>query len=440
MDQLLAGSMDAEVRALREHPGLFDLLFEYVEALVSEPYDPQLRLTAAMADHMVSIGTLRLRKPSSCLIRAPVAVADDLPLFVLRGGPRAMNMRTKSETAGDRIPWVELRDRWRVDLFFHWVKHDLADHADLLLVDCDVSGEGFEAAGMLARAAADTLVMLSDYSNDQTAPAYHFLADLTGIDVGPKGQHPPSILPVPAGIEVAELELWERGREGFAFNFAKFLPNGSDVSLLRDYEITQAPPYYRLSNRLLILNAPDEGPSISVGPYERLADAILSTRERAVGPPSAEILSTWFADIPGRHNWDVFVSYSTDDQEAALHLRSQLVRSGLRAFVSRSDLAAQIGSSEWLSAIGRVLRRSRTLVALVSASAQKSKWVAQECRDFDSQVQDRGQGILIPICLPSSAPRELGSPLDRYQAIEAPNGLNDTIVAQLIELIRGALR
>jgi hypothetical protein len=93
------------------------------------------------------------------------------------------------------------------------------------------------------------------------------------------------------------------------------------------------------------------------------------------------------------------VSYSTSDYDLALDLRRGLNASGLRPFVAKHDLAAQIGSSEWLTAVRRVLSRSRVLVALVTRSAQQSDWVADECRDFDALVQDRGQGILISLAL-----------------------------------------
>ena len=377
MDQLLTGAGDAEVRQLRQRPGLFDLLFEYTEALLSAPYDPQAGVPAAPDEESMLLGTLRLRRPSSCLTRAPIAASGGEPLFVLRGGPRALGIRANADSAWDRMNWAELRWRWGGDLYFEWMKHDLGDRVDLLFVDCDPGGDGHDAVVMLATSAADTLVMLSDYSNEQTAPAYHFLADITGIDVGLNRPHPASILPVPAGIESAELELLARGQDGFAFNFAKFLPEGCDLNLLREYEIPQTPPNYRLASQVLAWNRTEPQRVALVEPYARLADAILRTHQRARAPLAVEILSQRLADLPGRHNWDVFVSYSTNDHDIALTLRRRLVDSGLRPFVAQYDLAAQIGSSEWLAAIRRVLSRSRVLVALVTASAQKSEWVAQ---------------------------------------------------------------
>jgi hypothetical protein len=439
MDKLLCGASDVEVGALRRHPGLFDLLFEYTEALLSAPYDPQAAAASASADDSVSIGTLSLRRPSSRLIRAPIAVSAGEPLFLLRGGPRAFDRRADAGSAWDRANWAELRARWGGDIYFQWMKHDLANRVDLLLVDCDLSGDGAVAVDMLATSAADTLVMLTNYSNDQTALAYHFLADLTGIDAGLVRPHPASILPVPAGIELAECELLARGREGFAFNFAKFLPKDSDAYLLFRCEIPQAPSHYRLTNELLTSKKADQQPSHLVGPYTQLADAILVTRLKAAAQWSAEILSQRFANLPGRRNWDVFVSYSTNDHETALILRRHLIDSGLRPFIAHCDLAAQIGSSEWLAAIRDVLGRSRVLVALISESALKSKWVAQECRDFDAQVRDRGQGILIPVCLPPVTAHDLDSPLSHYQAIGSPKDPTEAVVSQLIDLIRGAL-
>jgi hypothetical protein len=109
--------------------------------------------------------------------------------------------------------WVELRERWGGDLYFEWIKHDLADRVDLLLVDCDLSGDGRDAVEMLATSAADVLVVLSNYSNDQTAPTFDFLMDLTGADASSGRSNPASILLVPAGIEVfTEYTRYRDGR------------------------------------------------------------------------------------------------------------------------------------------------------------------------------------------------------------------------------------
>src|SRR5262249_3961542 len=153
--------------------------------------------------------------------RASLAMSGVEPPFVLRGGPRVPDA-VVATTTPSRL-WADLRDRWGGGLYFEWIKHDLAERIDLLLMDCDPHGVGQDTVAMLATSAADILVLLSDYSNDQTAAAYHFLADLTGVDRGVDLPRRPSILPVPAGIERTEMELHARGQEGFAFNFAKFL-------------------------------------------------------------------------------------------------------------------------------------------------------------------------------------------------------------------------
>ena len=439
MDLLLAGPGDVELDELQARPGLFDLLFEYTQALLAAPYDPRAAAPAAPAEDCASLGTLRLRRPSSCLTRAAIAVPGNEPLFVLRGGPRAPATHDAPGGAEHRMDWAGLRHRWGGDLYLEWLKLDLVDHVDFLLVDCDLTGDGYDAVRMLATSAADTLVMLSNYSDDQTVSAHHFLTDLTNSDASPHRPNPLSILPVPAGIELSEMDLRARGQKKFVSGFAKFLPENWDDELLREYEIPETPAYHRLGNKLVTWNYGEGSWAPPVTPYARLADAILRTRGTAVSS-TAEILSQRIAELPSRNNWDVFVSYSTDDQELAIMLRRHFAEAGLRSFVAQYDLAAHIGSSEWLAAMRRVLGRSRVLVALVTASARKSEWVAQECRDFDALVHDRGQGLIVPVCLSPVTPRDLDQPLNRYQAIDSSNGLSETALAQLIDLVRGALR
>src|SRR5215469_554361 len=436
MDQLFAGGDNAEIHAIRQKPGLFDLLHEYRYAMLSAPYEPSTELLSLPQDS-VSLGTLRLRRPSRCLIKASIVIPGSAPLYLLRGGPRMLGARGQSDTLGDPLDWGELRSRWGGDIYFDWLKYDLSSCVDFLFVDCEPGADAHFALEMLATS-ADTLVMLSDYSNDQTASAYHFLADLTGVDEGVERPHPACIIPVPAGIGVAEMELVSQGRKGFEFNFAKFLPKGWEGDSLRQWEIPTVPDYYRFTTKVVAWGEPKGGTDALLTAYKHLADAILHSRQLASAPQTESILSERMAGVMGRQNWDVFVSYSINDYDIALDLRHNLLRRGLRPFVSQCDLTSQTGSSEWLAAIQRVLDRTRVLVVLLTPSAQKSVWVEKECNDFHDRVQSGRKGMLIPVCLAPVTSQDLDDRLTRYQAVNCPNGLAQDTMEQVIGLVRGA--
>jgi TIR domain len=98
------------------------------------------------------------------------------------------------------------------------------------------------------------------------------------------------------------------------------------------------------------------------------------------------------ADASRRARWDVFISYSSKNQETALRLREWLRKCELRAFLSSRDLSFEIGTSKWLEAVDSVLERSGVLVLLATEEASSSEWVQHELEKFS-----RYKRLILPL-------------------------------------------
>jgi len=80
-------------------------------------------------------------------------------------------------------------------------------------------------------------------------------------------------------------------------------------------------------------------------------------------------------------NYDVFLSFSSKDEEAAKPVWQELSLSGLRVFWSDETLKRNVGQS-FFEVAQEALMSSRHLVLLMSANAAESEWVKLEYQTF----------------------------------------------------------
>lgn len=91
-------------------------------------------------------------------------------------------------------------------------------------------------------------------------------------------------------------------------------------------------------------------------------------------------------DIPGSDNYDVFISYKSEDQKLAELVYEFLVSKGKKVFFSCVSLP-QLGKSEYQEAIMDALHHSQHFV-LVSSNIQyiNSNWIMYECKMFVNRI------------------------------------------------------
>jgi TIR domain-containing protein len=148
---------------------------------------------------------------------------------------------------------------------------------------------------------------------------------------------------------------------------------------------------------------------------------------------NAQTVAALLLDARQRVQWDVFISYSSSDEEIAIRLRELLRKSNIRTFLAGIDLTQEIGSQKWFDALNLVLERSKVMILLASARALESNWVNHEIAEFVKRPR-----LLVPIPL---GEHKLPAMLTDYQIVSWDGDLEaSATIRRLLELVLGGLR
>lgn len=139
--------------------------------------------------------------------------------------------------------------------------------------------------------------------------------------------------------------------------------------------------------------------------------------------------------------YDVFISYASEDGEDARWLHQVLEHGGWKSFLAYEDLNKTLGDAQWSKKIDETLDRSGLVLVLVSPAAMRSKWVEYEWRSTHTEILDGKPGLIIPCCLREIGPDDLGRALRRYQCIDLRDPCRrQREVDRLLDLIEGYLK
>ncbi len=94
--------------------------------------------------------------------------------------------------------------------------------------------------------------------------------------------------------------------------------------------------------------------------------------------------------------YDVFISFSSADEEIVKPIWQELCSNGLRVFWSDSTLKKEIGNS-WFEVIEKSLERSKHMLLVCSDNSINSKWVQREYRAFFDYCYSPNSRRLIPL-------------------------------------------
>lgn len=104
--------------------------------------------------------------------------------------------------------------------------------------------------------------------------------------------------------------------------------------------------------------------------------------------------------------YDVFLSFSSADEQIAKPIWQELTSNGLRVFWSDTTLKKDVGNS-WFEVIERSLERSRHLLLICSDNSMNSKWVQREYRAFYDQCYSSNTRRLVPLLVHGFKPGSL---------------------------------
>jgi hypothetical protein len=130
-------------------------------------------------------------------------------------------------------------------------------------------------------------------------------------------------------------------------------------------------------------------------------------------------------------DYDVFLSFSTSDEESARSLWQHLSASGFRVFWSDTVMRTKLGSA-WFDVIQSSLERSRHLVLICSPASLQSEWVRREYTAFFELCSRAPSRKLIPLLSNGVTPRDLPLFLRNIQSssLEQP-GARASLVSAL---------
>src|SRR4051812_44296133 len=139
-------------------------------------------------------------------------------------------------------------------------------------------------------------------------------------------------------------------------------------------------------------------------------------------------------------NWDIFISYATEDIADARWMRAGLARHGWRCFIAGDDLHHEVGSAQWSNGVDRILDQALVVVLLVTPEALTSRWVEYEWRSIHDDILRNQPGMLIPICVRGPDPDHLPRALRRYQAVDCRElRTRDARLEQIVQQMQGYL-
>jgi hypothetical protein len=135
---------------------------------------------------------------------------------------------------------------------------------------------------------------------------------------------------------------------------------------------------------------------------------------KALKDRGAKYIST---DIEGR-DYDVFISYKSEDYEYAKVVYDFLQSSGLKVFFSKESLPI-LGSAEYHKQIDLAIEHSHHMVVVATSGDHvRSKWVEYEWRLFYKEILDgRKKGNLVSVLAEGMVASELPILLRNLEAI-----------------------
>lgn len=131
--------------------------------------------------------------------------------------------------------------------------------------------------------------------------------------------------------------------------------------------------------------------------------------------------------------YDVFLSFSSADEEIVRPVWQELCSNGLRVFWSDSTLKKEVGNS-WFDVIEKSLERSKHMLLVCSENSVESKWVQREYRAFLEHCYSPGKRRLIPVLTRDFKAGSLPIFLREFQVgkLDDPN-----FIQQMIPLLGG---
>ena len=400
---------------VRRNLGLLDLLLAYKQAMSVSP----------------SEGEPEFRNLGNFIVPIYRQLPSGGKLDLLPAGQRADDEQLATYAYHLRtFDWQEFYFEWFGEVFFQWLRRELMNRYDVILVD---SRTGMtEMGGVCAYQLADHMVMFCAANSQNVQGTRDIIRNFQSPRVQAlRKDRPLDVLVVPARVQQSGSDV-ERFRSEFEKSFGAFTPPTLEGSGQTLWGLML--PYvaaYAFEERLVASDA--EGVELRSA-FERLAEtvALLAPAESALRTMTRHERGATSAPVfdPTRRfaGYDAFLSYSRSDEESALRIARHLADRGLKIWL---DLWELKGGEPLMAAIERALDQSRAFVVLIGP-AEAGLWRKTEERlIFERSLRARDDFRLIPVLLPgttfesipevlrSRLPIDFRASLDDFRALKA---------------------
>jgi len=414
-------------QSVREHLGLLDLLLSYKHDMShAAPDDTQPPFR-------------RLRE----LFVFPVY--PNLPsggrLDLLNAGRRegeerlsryALNLRT--------FDWQDFYFNWAGELFFDWLRKTMVPELyDVVLVDSRTGVT--EMGGICAYQLADGVVMFCAANQQNLQGTLSVVQNFFSQRVQAlRHGRPLQVLAVPARIEQYDARLLDNFRERFESAFEPYISPQLRSAGMTFWDL-MIPYDRRFSFQEQVvarLPVPKERQEVASA-YEKLVQAMILIAE----PSSALVQlsnskTVENAKTEARYDitqltagYDVFLSYSVENRNAAIQLVIILRSAGLAVF----DVGILGEGDEVQLALQKALRQSRAIAILIGSTNSANAW---QQRELYEQINSQPGLKIVAVLLPGAELSQLSGPLAGLQYVDLRAGFNDRrAIVALINSLQG---
>jgi nucleotide-binding universal stress UspA family protein len=268
-------------------PGLVDLLREY-KATLTRPVDDAGE--SAADTEFASVGSLRLRRPSSRAHRLPRATDRPGSLHLITAGHRAGAALHDYAEDVRRLDWQEFYEQWAGGSYMDFFRRDLVGDprqgidgaADILLVDSRTGVT--EQGGICTHHLAD-LVVLVTAANDLNMEGAKWMARALADPGLPatRGGRPLKVLPVASRIEQTaqrdELVSFRRQfLQAFGAQIEQVITDAEKFALAAEIPYM---PFYSFHERVVAREPEAQREQKLYAAYQALAEAVAGHGVRA---------------------------------------------------------------------------------------------------------------------------------------------------------------
>ena len=423
-------------KAVREQPGLIDLILAYRHALSDE---------AAFASG--DFKRWRDFRLTAINVAGSLGGAVDL----MTAGKREPESAKRDYALAVRsFDWQDFFYNWKGDLFFDWLRRQLRNidtGYDVVLVDSRTGVT--EMGGVCAYQLADVAVLLCAPNYQNLDGTLDVVRDFRSESVRAlRRGRPLEILALPA-----RLEPNHPGRAAFLALFKEQLGvEGLPAALAAvglDYESLSLPylPQFAVAEQLVGEAPPENGQLVPVvDVFERLTDALTLLAEpgtplgrqrddalvRLTGGSVEQAVGLVADTTKTSAGYDAFIDCSRADLEIVRELVTMLERAGHRSFLDTERI--EVGQT-WQSAMEQALAYSSVLLLCFGQPADtelRARTIAQARRLQTVKI--------IPVLLPGSDERALASfDLSLQQTVDLRDWTDEVARGRLLGAMAAAV-